>query len=92
MQEVGERALDELRRRRHLQHACVAAPKQPRALADCLGVIQQSAAIDEQLLAFAGQDKPAPHAVEELEPELVLQFADLPRQRGLGNAQVQRRP
>ena len=75
----------------HLQHAGVPAPEQLRLLADCAGVVQETSAMAEQLLAFAGQEEAAPDTIEKLETELLLEIADLARQGRLGNAQAQRR-
>jgi tripartite-type tricarboxylate transporter receptor subunit TctC len=90
VQEIRNDALDELRRGSDLQHAGASAPQLLRPLAKCAGVIQQTTAVAEQLLAFASQHETASHTIEKLETELLLQGADLPRQSRLGNAQAQR--
>jgi hypothetical protein len=66
-------------------------PEKLRPLTDGVGVVQQTAAIAQQLLALPGQQQPAADTIEQLETQLLLQIADLPRQGGLGNAQAQRR-
>jgi tripartite-type tricarboxylate transporter receptor subunit TctC len=88
VQEIGNGAFDELRGGCHLQRPGVAPPQQLRALADRAGVVQQTAAIDKQLLAFAGQHEAPSHTIEELETELLLEIAYLPGESRLGNAQV----
>jgi hypothetical protein len=60
-----------------------------RLLPERSGVIQQAAAIGKQLLAFTRQDETAPDPIKELEAELLLQVADLAREGGLRDVQVQ---
>ena len=52
-------------------------------------VIEKDAAARKQLLAFAGQKKPAPDAIEELQAEFLLEIDNLSRQSGLGDPQAQ---
>jgi hypothetical protein len=91
VQEIGEDAVDRLRRRRHPQDAAVAAPQQLRPLAERADRAKHGAAIVEQLLALAGQHQPAADPVEQLDAKLLLEIADLAGKGGLRNAQVQGR-
>ena len=77
MQEARQHAVDHLRRRRHLQEAGIAAPHQLRPLAERADGAQDAAAIREQPLAFPGQHQPAADAIEQLDPELRFEVADL---------------
>ena len=52
-------------------------------------VIEKDAAGLKQLLAFDGQKKPAPDAIEESQAEFLLEIDNLPRQSGLGDPQAQ---
>lgn len=58
---------------------------------DGAGEIEKNAAAPKQLLAFAGQKKPAPDAIEQSHAEVVLEIDKLPRQSGLGDPQAQGR-
>ena len=58
-------------------------------LGERAGAVHQTAAVAEQLLAFARQHKAASHAIEQLETKLLLEIADLSGQGGLGNVQAQ---
>ena len=89
MQEIRKDAFDEMRRGCNLQHAGVAAPQRLRPLADGAGMVQQAAAIAEQLLAFAGQQEAASDAIEKVQTEFVLKIDDLPGQSGLGDVKAQ---
>jgi hypothetical protein len=60
------------------------------ALAERAGVAQQSAAVAQQLFAFARQHQAPSHTIEELETELLLQVAELPGERGLSRVQARR--
>ena len=91
VQEFGEDTFHMLRRSSHLQHPGVPAPDQLSPLAKRTGVIQQTTAIAEQLLAFARQQQAAPDPIKKLEAEFLFEIVDLPGQGGLGNAEVQRR-
>ena len=57
-------------------------------LAQRRGCPQHSAAIAEELLAFAREDEAPAHAVEELESQLGFELADLARERRLRRAQA----
>ena len=91
VQKIRNDTFQVLRGRCHLQHPGVPAPEQLRLLADGTGVVQETSAMAEQLLAFAGQKETAPDTIEKLEAELLLEIADLARQGRLCNAQAQRR-
>lgn len=77
VQKLRKYAFDMLRRGADFQHALVSASQQFRLLPNSSGVSQQGATFSEQLLSFAGQQKPAADAIEKLEAELVLEIADL---------------
>jgi hypothetical protein len=79
-----------LRRGGHFQDAGLSALEHLRSFANRVGVVQEAAAVAEQLFAFAGQQKAAPNAVEQLETELLLEVTDLSGQGRLGDTQVQR--
>ena len=66
------------------------AAQQLRPLVDRAGMVEEAAAVLQQLLAFAGQHQPPPDAIEQLEAHLLLELTDLARQRRLGDAQAQR--
>jgi hypothetical protein len=68
-----------------VQHTDIAAPHDLRLLGDGAGMVEQGAALDEDLLAPAREEEPSPDTVEELEAEIVLEVGDLARQRGLGD-------
>ena len=52
------------------------------------GVVEQPAAVVEDLLAFAREQEPAADPVEQLQSEGVFEQGDLPRERRLGNVQA----
>jgi hypothetical protein len=79
-----------MRWRGDLEHSSVAAPKDLGALSDNLAIGQYPAAIRQQLLALCGQDEASPDPVKQLESQLLLEIADLSRERGLSNAQTYR--
>jgi hypothetical protein len=79
VQEIRNDAFDELRGGGDLQHTDTPAPQLLRPLAKCTGISQQTAAVAEHLLAFAGQHEAAAHTIEKLETEFMLERADLPR-------------
>src|SRR5262249_19676463 len=81
---------DRLRRRGDLQHAPISAPQQFRPLAERVDVAQYGATVPKELLALRGQDEAAPDAVKQAEPQFALKLAELPRERGLSDAQAQR--
>lgn len=60
-------------------------------LADRAGIVQETAAFAEQLLACARQDKAASDAIEKIEAQFLFEIADLSGQSGLGGVQAQRR-
>jgi hypothetical protein len=60
-------------------------------LMDRAGTVEKETAARDQLLAFAGQQKPPANPVEQPQSEFVFELDDLPGQRGLGNPQAQRR-
>ena len=91
-QECRKNGFDLHRRGRHFQHPGVSAPERLCLRAERADIAQQAAATSEQLLAFCGQDKTAPNAIEKLEAELLLKIADLPGKSRLGNAQDAARP
>ena len=91
MQKRGLYTRDMLRRGADLENAAVAMSQLLSPLAQRAGVVQQTAAVGEQLLACTGQQQAAADAIEQLETELPLKVADLPGQRRLGDAQLQRR-
>ncbi len=64
--------------KRHFQHASVAMPERLRALSDGAGVIQQAAAVAQQLFALTGYYKAASDAIKKLKAKLVLKIPDLP--------------
>src|SRR5581483_12138828 len=88
-QEIRKDAFDHLRGARHLQDTRVPPPEHLRPLVDSAGVVQETAAVAEQLLTLAGQQEPASYTIEKFETEILLQIADLSGQRRLGNAQAQ---
>ena len=55
------------------------------------GIVQETAAFAEQLLACARQDKTASDAIEKVEAQFLFEIADLPGQCRLGGVQAQRR-
>ena len=75
-QEIGKNAFDQVRRGRHTQHTDVAAPQDLRLLAHGAGVVEQSAAVVEQLLAFAREERPPPTRSKSLSP-MALEIGDL---------------
>src|SRR6185503_11876602 len=82
---------DELRRGRDLEHPDIATPQRLRPLVEGARMAEQRAAIAKHLLAFACQHETAADPVEQLQTELLLERADLPRQCGLRDPQAQRR-
>jgi hypothetical protein len=62
----------------NLQHSRVAMPEQLRLLTKRIRRTQQASTTSEQLLSRAGQEKTAAHAIEQGQPEFLLQVADLP--------------
>ena len=52
---------------------------------------KELAAIVKQLLTFSREHETAPHAIEKLEADVLLEAGDLPRQRRLRNPQMLRR-
>jgi hypothetical protein len=62
------------------------------ALAERAGAAQQRAAVAQKLFALARQHQAAPHTIEELETELLLEVAELPGERRLSRVQPRRRP
>jgi hypothetical protein len=67
------------RRDRESQHTRAATADRLDPLADCLGMVQQAAALSQQLLTLWRQSESATNAIEELDPKLSLQLADLAR-------------
>ena len=63
--------------------AGIAAPQELSPFANRVGIAQETLALPEQLFTFARQQKATPYAVEKLDPEFLLEIADLTRQRGL---------
>jgi hypothetical protein len=47
--------------------AIFSTPQQVRSFADSAGVIQEAAAVTEQLFAFAGQQQAASYTIEKFE-------------------------
>ena len=70
--------------------AGIRAPEQLGALAERVHRAQDVAAIGEQSLAFAAQDQPSAHAIEQPHAKLDLEIIDLAGQRGLGDSQAKR--
>src|SRR5262245_33757051 len=77
VQKMRKHAFDVLGRGGDFQHALVSASQQLRLLPDSASVSQQGATFTEQLLSFAGQQKPASDAIEKPEAELTLEVTDL---------------
>jgi hypothetical protein len=86
-QERREHVFDHLWRGRDLEHASITSAERLRSFADRGGMAQQTAAVREELIAFAGKEKTAANALEELDSQLVLKVPELSRYRRLGNAQ-----
>jgi hypothetical protein len=91
VQESRQHTLDVLRRAGDLQDAGISVTEQLSLLAYGARAIEKDTAARDQLLAFTGQEKPAPDPIEESQAKLVLEIDDLSRQGGLGNPQVQGR-
>ena len=66
VQEIRNDALNELGRGSDLQHVGAPAPQLLRPLVDRAGIVEEAAAVPQQLLAFAGQHEPPPDAIEQL--------------------------
>jgi len=90
-QENGKDPFEEVRRRRHTQHADIPPSERLRVLAQSVRIGENPLAIAQQLLAVARQQQPAPHAIEQLDAEVILELGDLSRERGLRDMQPQRR-
>ena len=90
VQEAGQDAFDELSGPPPSALPCRRA-ELLRTLADCVREVQQGTAITEQLLTFASKYQSAPDPIKQLEAELLLKIADLPRQGRLRNTQAQGR-
>ncbi|HUN52359.1 MAG TPA: hypothetical protein VMU42_14635 [Candidatus Sulfotelmatobacter sp.] len=91
MQKLRQHAFDMLRRGGYDQGAAVALAQKLRAFADGGRVVQETAAVAEKLLPFAGQHQAARDPIEQLEAELAFQIADLARQGRLRDVQLLRR-
>jgi hypothetical protein len=90
-QEFREHTFDGLGRRRDLDHAGVPAFEQFDPFAERVHLPQHPPAIAQELLAPRGEEQAAADPVEQPEPAFVFEIGNLPRQRGLADAQTQRR-
>lgn len=88
VQETANGAFDELSGGRHLESAPIPVPQKLRTLADRAGVAQKRTTVPKQLLTFSGKNEASSDPIEELEPELLLEIADLPGECRLGNVQA----
>jgi hypothetical protein len=61
-----------------------------RLFAQRASVIEEAAAVHQELLALAREQKPTTDPIKELEAELVLQMRDLSRQCRLGDMKLLR--
>ena len=84
-------ALQHLRGRAETKHAGISGPEGPRLLGERLGVRQELASPDDELLPLAGEADAPADAVEERHAERALERAHLPPERGLGYAQARGR-
>jgi hypothetical protein len=75
-------------RSRHAQHAYVSSLQDLRLFAHSASVIQEAAAVGEELLTAAGEHEAASDAVEELKSELRFQKRNLAGKRRLGDVQA----
>src|SRR6476660_4407931 len=79
---------DKLRRSGQAQHAGFSALQQLSAFADGAGLIEQRAAVSEQLLSLARQHEAAARAIEQFQAELSFKVRNLSRKRGLRDAKL----
>src|SRR5882724_4002437 len=70
------------------QRAGLAGSQRARTLAERFGVLQETTAASQQILAFGCQFDPAADAIEQRNPKLVLERLDLARSRRLAQAQL----
>ena len=91
VEKMRKHALDMLGRSSNLQHTGIAATKQLRPFTDCVGVVQQTAAVAPKLFPFAGQSEAAPDTIKKPKAQLLFEVADLAGQSRLGDSQVLRR-
>src|SRR6185437_7244295 len=86
-EECGEDALEIVRRGGHPQHAGIGPAQQPCVLAQLARVVEQPTRFREEALARAREMQAPRQPVEQRDTELVLERADLARQRRLRGVQ-----
>jgi hypothetical protein len=86
--EIGEDRLHVLGTAADPQRTGLAGSQRAGALAERFGVLQQTAAAPQQVLAFGCHFDPAADAIEQGNPELGLEGLDLARRGRLAQAQL----
>src|SRR5207248_2236766 len=82
-QKIGEHSLHMLGAGTDAQCASLPGSQRARTFTEGLGVLQESPAASQQVLAFGCQFDPAADAIEQRNPKLSLKSLDLARSGGL---------